>query len=87
MHAMYQAPTALSPEELDDYLSKGWYRMGQTIFTTNFLYFGKDFFSALWIRLPLQNYTFSKRISKRMRMHLERYRCIVQPASITPEKG
>lgn len=86
MHAIYRAPTALSPEELDDYLAKGWYRTGQTIFTTNFLYFGKEIFSALWIRLPLQNYTFSKRISKRMRMNLERYRCIVQPASITPEK-
>jgi len=50
------SPTSLSPQELDAYLEKGWYRMGQTIFTCNFLHFNRQFFSAVWLRLRLQDY-------------------------------
>ena len=54
-------PEVLLPEDLDAYLEKGWYRMGQTIFTTHFLCFDKGFFSAIWVRLDLQNFSFNKR--------------------------
>lgn len=67
MFAEKRYPEKLDAEELDEYLSKGWYRMGQSIFTTHFLCFGHTFFSALWVRLPLSQHQASKRHRKIMR--------------------
>lgn len=77
---------ALAPEELDRYLAKGWYRMGQTMFTTHFLCFGKAFYSAIWVRLPLQRYRFRKSLRKLYRRNTEQFRVVVEPASIDLEK-
>ena len=49
---------------LDEYLSKGWFRMGQTIFTCWFLFMEKGFYSAIWIRQDLEGFTFKKRSRK-----------------------
>ncbi len=59
-YAEKNTPFTLSPESLDWHLAKGWYRMGSTIFTTHFLFFKNRPYSALWIRLDLQDFTFSK---------------------------
>lgn len=64
MFAEKHYPEILLPEELDAYLAKGWYRMGQTIFTTHFLCFGNSFYSAIWIRLNLEGYSFNKKLRK-----------------------
>jgi leucyl-tRNA---protein transferase len=53
MFAQVHFPSSLTAEELDDYLSRGWFRMGQSIFTTNFLHFKNEFFSAIWLRVDL----------------------------------
>ena len=86
MFAEKHYPEVMIPEELDAYLAKGWYRMGQTIFTTHFLCFGRSFYSAIWIRLPLQGYQFRKSLRKAFRRNQQRFRHRVGPASITPEK-
>ncbi|HEY0741786.1 MAG TPA: arginyl-tRNA--protein arginylyltransferase [Chryseosolibacter sp.] len=54
MLAQVHFPQSLSGEELDRYLSEGWFRMGQTIFTTNFLNFKQQFYSAIWLRIRLK---------------------------------
>jgi leucyl-tRNA---protein transferase len=46
MFAQVHSPESLHPVELDRYLDNGWFRMGQTIFTTNFLNFNNELFSA-----------------------------------------
>lgn len=79
-------PESLSPEELDIYLANGWYRMGQSIFTTHFLCFHDQFFSALWVRLSLKNYEFSKSLRKIIRRNYSAFDIRFQPAQITPEK-
>ncbi len=79
-------PETLLPEELDYYLSKGWYRMGQSVFTTHFLCFAQEFYSALWIRLPLKERTYSKSLRKNFRRNKEKFKVRVSPASITHEK-
>jgi leucyl-tRNA---protein transferase len=43
----------LHGEDLDEYLAKGWFRMGQSIFTTNFLKFNGLTYSAIWLRIDL----------------------------------
>ncbi|MCB9298827.1 MAG: GNAT family N-acetyltransferase [Lewinellaceae bacterium] len=86
MFAEKHYPEAMPPEELDAYLAKGWYRMGQTIFTTHFLCFGRAFYSAVWIRLPLQGYEFRKSLRKAFRRNRQRFRAKARPASLNPEK-
>jgi arginine-tRNA-protein transferase len=79
-------PELLLPEELDAYLARGWYRMGQSIFTTHYLCFGEQFFSAIWIRLELGGHAFSKSQRKLMRRNGQRFRVHYQPAEINREK-
>lgn len=86
MFASKNYPEGLSPETLDAYLANGWYRMGQSIFTTHFLCFGTEFFSAVWIRLPLENYRFSKSLSKILRKNLAQFRHEFRPARLDAEK-
>jgi leucyl-tRNA---protein transferase len=76
----------LSPTEFDDFLAQGWYPMGQTIFTTHFLCFFRQFYSAIWIRLPLEGYQYSKSLRKLRRRNQERFRIEVNPATFTEEK-
>ena len=56
--------TSITGIELDRYLDKGWYRLGQLIFTTHFLFFGDNLYSPVWIRLPLSDYAFRKSLRK-----------------------
>jgi leucyl-tRNA---protein transferase len=64
MFAVKHYPEQIKGKELDEYLANGWYRMGQTIFTTHFLCFGEVFYSAIWIRQDLAQHQFSKSLRK-----------------------
>ncbi|MBK6947605.1 MAG: arginine-tRNA-protein transferase [Haliscomenobacter sp.] len=86
MFASKNYPEGLNAEALDTYLANGWYRMGQAIFTTHFLCFGTEFYSAIWIRLPLETHRFSKSISKILRKNLAQFRCEFRPARLDAEK-
>lgn len=86
MFAEKHYPELLLPEELDAYLANGWYRMGQTVFTTHFLCFGDQFYSAIWVRLNIKNYHFRKSLRKIIRKNLERFDISIHPANITSEK-
>jgi arginyl-tRNA--protein-N-Asp/Glu arginylyltransferase len=73
--AQVQCPEVLVPEELDAYLEKGWFRMGPTIFTTNFLNFKNHYYSAIWLRVELSRFpgdtTEQKLIKKNSRFRVE----------------
>ena len=86
MFAEKHYPDMIAPEELDTYLAKGWYRMGQTIFTTHFLCFGSQFYSAIWIRLDLQDYKFRKSLRKLLRKNDAFLRTAYGEAQITPQR-
>lgn len=79
-------PENLPPSQLDDYLAKGWYRMGQSIFTTHFLCFKEEFYSALWIRQSLKDFQFSKSLRKIIRRNYKQFEIKFQEADITDEK-
>ncbi|MEZ4989915.1 MAG: arginine-tRNA-protein transferase [Saprospiraceae bacterium] len=76
----------MSPEALDAYLAKGWYRMGQTIFTTHFLCFQQHFYSAIWVRLELADYQFGKRARKLLRRNARQFRYEFKKGKIDREK-
>ena len=61
MFAQIAYPEALAPEELDKFLANGWFRMRQTIFTTNFLHFNQQFYSAIWLRVAMAEYKEDKK--------------------------
>lgn len=86
MFAEKHYPEMLLPEELDNYLSRGWYRMGQSIFTTHFLCFGEEFFSAIWIRLALRDFHFKKSLRKLLRKNNRRFHTEFARSRLTMEK-
>ena len=86
LFAEKRQPEKLTPAELDQYLEKGWYRMGQSIFTTHFLCFGNSFYSAMWVRLPLEGYKFSKSLSKNVKRNSTHFQTTIGPALITREQ-
>lgn len=61
MLAQIEYPEIIQPQELDTYLANGWFRMRQTIFTTNFLQFDDRFYSAIWLRVALAGYVADKK--------------------------
>ncbi len=86
MFAEKHYPETMPPGELDAYLARGWYRMGQSIFTTHFLCFGRSFYSAIWVRLALEGYQFSRSLRRIIRRNQARFRTEFRQASITAEK-
>ncbi len=86
MFANKHHPEILYPDELDAYLAKGWYRMGQTIFTTHFLFFDNDVYSAIWVRLPLADYQFRKSLRKLVQRNLNNFDVKIRQGFISREK-
>ena len=86
MLAELHYPTnSLKGEQLDEYLERGWFRMGQTIFTTNFLKFNGLMYSAIWLRIDLLNLKPSKTQQKLQKLNAK-FRAEIKPSiSLTPE--
>ncbi len=53
-------PAALTGRQLDVFLAKGWYRMGQGIFTTNYVIQEDHFFRVYWLRYRLKDLQMSR---------------------------
>jgi arginine-tRNA-protein transferase len=68
----------LNGEELDAYLERGWFRMGQSIFTTNFLKFNGLLFSAIWLRIDLTSFQPSKTQYKLQKLNAK-FRVEIKP--------
>lgn len=61
MFYLVETPDDLKGAVLDNYLRKGWYRMGQTIFTTNFVEHGLHLYPVHWIRYDLKKFRPTKK--------------------------
>jgi len=86
-YADKNTPFVLSPESLDWYLAKGWYRMGANIFTTHFLFFQGRPYSAIWIRVDLRAFSFSKSQRKLMRRNAKLFDVARGPRVIDAERN
>ncbi|MEO8821428.1 MAG: hypothetical protein ABI374_11335 [Ginsengibacter sp.] len=71
----FRFPLQIKPEELDSFLSRGWYRMGQCIFTTDFVEREGEYLKTIWLRSRLKNYksstTFHKLENRNKNFHVE----------------
>lgn len=75
----------ISPKQLDSFLELGWFRMGQSMFTTNFLVFGNEQFNALWLRVNLKEFELSVSQKKLLKQN-ERFSVEVVSGNITSAK-
>lgn len=82
MFAKLIFPDSIHPDDLDSYLYDGWFRMGQTIFTTNFLKFSGTIYSAIWLRINLLTFEKSKTQQKLYKLNAD-FRVEVQPIHLT----
>lgn len=85
MLAQVATPEKIYPRELDQYLERGWFRMGQTIFTTNFLNFKNEFYSAIWLRVVLNEFVGDKVQQKLYKLN-SKFKSEIKPASVTDVK-
>lgn len=69
---------------LDEYLALGWYRMGQIIFTTDYLYKEDQYLRVFWLRYRMDLFRFSTKQEKLLRLP-EGFTVSNQPLRITEE--
>jgi len=80
-------PEFLPHKKLDEYLARGWFRMGQMIFTCRFLCFDGQLYTAVWTRLALQDYSFRKSVRKIFNRNNKRFRVVVRRAIFDKAKS
>ena len=60
----FRFPLRIEAEELDSYLAAGWYRMGQYIFTTDFVEHDGVYFKTIWLRNCLEKFKATSSFNK-----------------------
>ena len=80
-------PEYLPHQKLDEYLARGWFRMGQMIFTCRFLCFDGTLYTAVWTRLVLKDYTFRKSLRKNFNRNNQRFKVVIRRAVFDREKN
>lgn len=60
MHTQLARPDQISSSDLDDWLERGWYRVGQILMTCRFVLNDTGLRSAVWTRVPLDGYRFKR---------------------------
>jgi leucyl-tRNA---protein transferase len=85
MFAQARSPKSLAPTELDIHLEQGWYRMGQSIFTTNFIHFKSEMYSTVWLRVLLGDFL-EDSTQKKLFKRNARFQVTIRPALLTEEK-
>lgn len=78
-------PRSLTPEGLDRYLARGWYRDGQSVFTCRLVLGRTGLCSAVWTRVPLTGWVGGRSTRKLLRRVRERYSVSVGPAVVDEE--
>ncbi len=75
-------PFNIEPKKLDELLALGWFRMQQTIFTTDLLYFNGLEYKAIWLRVNLENFKTDKKCDAIISKNKE-FRTEISEAEIT----
>lgn len=86
MFTQVHYPKILPQKALDRYLARGWFRMGQMIFTCHFLCFNSQLYTSIWTRLDLENYFFRKSLRKLIKRNTEDFNVQIRKAVFDEEK-
>jgi arginine-tRNA-protein transferase len=79
------SPGTLSPTELDDFLHRGWFRIGQTLITCQALQIQDTLLSTVWTRTDLAQFRVTGSLRRVLRRVEERFSVHVVPAAIDDE--
>ena len=77
-------PDKVTGNTLDAYLERGWFRMGQSIFTTDFIFPDNDFYRVFWLRYRLEN-IFSQNKSRRLMRVNKKFTAVLKPLELNQE--
>lgn len=77
-------PVSLTGKELDDYLSRGWFRMGQAIFTTDAFPFNGHIHTVHWLRFVVHQVNYGRSQKKLIALN-KSFRAEVAPLNLTTE--
>lgn len=77
-------PKELSGHELDNFLAMGWYRIGQSLFTTNFILLNERVHRVFWLRYNLKNIALTKS-QIRLKQRNRQFEVSVKPLELTIE--
>jgi leucyl-tRNA---protein transferase len=77
-------PEQLTGEELDLFLSKGWYRMGQSIFTTHFISLDETTYRVYWLRYDLPGTILSHEAIRIQKLN-RAFKICIKPFELTDE--
>ncbi len=75
----------MTPEQLDDYLAKGWYRIGQHMIYCEYISWKKSVNGVIWTRVPLEHYKLSKSLRRKHRKVEQNFTVTVKPAIVDEE--
>jgi arginine-tRNA-protein transferase len=81
---LFHSHESIKNEILDQYLEKGWYRIGSEIFTTNITPNGLDWVSVYWARYDVNQIQLSKS-SKQLLKKANSLSFSIEPFSLTEE--
>lgn len=77
-------PFGMTGCELDDYLAMGWFRMGQTIFTTDFIPINNGIHPVYWLRFIVQRVNYGKKQQRLFSINKE-FTIVVRPFLLSEE--
>lgn len=80
-----ERPSHLAPGELDCYLERGWFRIGQSLITCKAMMVHDHVRSTVWTRTELDQFQFKKNLRRAMRRVEQRFRVIVRPLVLDEE--
>lgn len=76
-------PHEMGSEILDAFLEKGWYRMGQGIFTTQYIVQEEELYRVWWLRYSLKTWTTSRTCEKIKKLN-RKFSVTIIPLAVTP---
>lgn len=75
----------IQPAQLDSFLAIGWFRIQQSIFTTDILYFDGEVYNAVWLRVRLSDFVPDKKCHELQKKN-SRFTREIDQAIITAEQ-
>lgn len=85
LYASYEVKK-LSAKQHDELLANGWFRNDVNVFTSSIKFMGDAWRSCIMLRVPLENFTWKKRLRRLHRKNSGLFNVVIRPFQHTPEK-
>ncbi|MCC6290285.1 MAG: arginine-tRNA-protein transferase [Chitinophagaceae bacterium] len=80
----YHNSKKLNSTQLDTFLSQGWYRMHQSVFTTKYIILNDSTYNVFWLRYNLPGFNINKKLQKLI-IQNRHFHISIKPMVITTE--